>query len=91
METDGGGISHILGQGFDAVEYVVTWDWNTGRPARSTPSASMKASTPKGTSIRHWSIRSISASRFLQNVGLKEEALDKPILLTRLVPESAHR
>jgi transposase len=31
---------------FDAVEHVVTWVSNTGRSARSTPSESMKSSTP---------------------------------------------
>jgi transposase len=33
---------------FDAVEHVVTWVWNTERSPRSTLSASMRFSIPKG-------------------------------------------
>jgi len=33
---------------FEAVEHVVTWGWNTGLWARSTPSAWLKSSTTKG-------------------------------------------
>ena len=36
------------------------------------------------------SARPAQVRTFLQEVGLKEEALDKPIQLTRLVPESSH-
>jgi len=35
--------------------------------------------------------RPAQVQTFQQNVGLKEEALVKPIQLTRLVPESAHQ
>jgi len=58
----------------DAVEHVVTLGWSTARSVKSTPSGSMKSSTPKGTSTLRWFIRSTSASPVCFGSGKRERS-----------------